>query len=106
VPDHEPARDYIHAMIGHRTRISEAERDILHQLLNTPAIRARFPSLTREELCNRRLVSRAGPADTAPEVASPEDRVAVSRTPPARLLLKSSAAERAGHGPRGEWPVI
>jgi hypothetical protein len=51
MPDHEPAREYIHAMIGHRTRISEAERDILHQLLNTPAVRARFPSLTREELC-------------------------------------------------------
>ena len=49
--DHEPARAHMHAMIGHRTRISEAERDILHQLLNTPAIRARFPSLTREELC-------------------------------------------------------
>ena len=51
MPDHEPAREYIHAMIGRRTRISEAERDILHQLLNTPAVRARFPSLTREELC-------------------------------------------------------
>jgi hypothetical protein len=49
--DHEPAREYIHAMIGHRAQISEAERDILHQLLNTPAVRARFPSLTREELC-------------------------------------------------------
>lgn len=51
MPDHEPARAYIHAMIGHRTRISEAERDILHHLLNTPVIRARFPSLTYEELC-------------------------------------------------------
>ena len=51
MPDHETAREYIHAMVGHRTRISEAERDILHQLLNTPAVRARFPSLTREELC-------------------------------------------------------
>jgi hypothetical protein len=51
MPDHETARAYIHALIGHRTRISEAERDILHQLLNTPAVRARFPSLTREELC-------------------------------------------------------
>jgi len=51
MPDHEPAREYIHAMIGHRTRISEAERDVLHKLLNTPAVRARFPSLTREELC-------------------------------------------------------
>ena len=51
MPDHEPAREYVHAMIGHRTRISEAERDILHQLLNTPAVRARFPSLTSEELC-------------------------------------------------------
>ncbi len=51
MPDHETARAYIHAMIGHRTGISEAERDILHQLLNTPAVRARFPSLTREELC-------------------------------------------------------
>jgi hypothetical protein len=51
MPDHEPAREYIHAMIGHRTRISETERDILHQLLNTPAVRARVPSLTREELC-------------------------------------------------------
>ena len=51
MPDHEPAREYIHAMIGHRTRISEAERDILHQLLNTPVVPARFPSLTREELC-------------------------------------------------------
>jgi hypothetical protein len=50
MPDHETAREYIHAMIGHRTRISEAERDILHQLLNTPAVRCRFPSLTREEL--------------------------------------------------------
>jgi hypothetical protein len=51
MPDHEPAREYIHAMIGHRTRISAAERDALHQLLNMPAVRARFPSLTREELC-------------------------------------------------------
>ena len=50
MPDQEQAREYIHAMIGHRTRISEAERDILHQLLNTAAIRARFPSLTHEEL--------------------------------------------------------
>ena len=38
-------------MIGYRTRISEAERDVLHKLRNTPAVRARFPSLTREELC-------------------------------------------------------
>jgi hypothetical protein len=51
MPDHETPRGYIHAMIGHRTRISEAERDILHQLLNTPAIRSRFCSLTHEELC-------------------------------------------------------
>ena len=51
MPDHEQAREYIHAMIGHRTEISEAERDILHQLLDTPAVRARFPSLTHEELC-------------------------------------------------------
>ena len=51
MPDQEQAREYIHAMIGHRTRISEAERDILHQLLNTAAIRARFPSLTHKELC-------------------------------------------------------
>ena len=51
MPDHEPAREYIHAMIGHRTRISEAERDALRQLLTTPAVRARFPSLTREQLC-------------------------------------------------------
>jgi hypothetical protein len=51
MPDHEPARDYIHAMVGHRTRISEDERAVLHQLLNTPAVRARFPSLTHEELC-------------------------------------------------------
>jgi hypothetical protein len=49
--DHEQAREYIHAMIGDRTRISDAGRDALHQLLNTPAVRARFPSLTREELC-------------------------------------------------------
>ena len=49
--DHEPAREYIHSMIGHRTRITEAERDVLHQLLNTPTVRARFPSLTHEELC-------------------------------------------------------
>jgi hypothetical protein len=42
---------WVDAAIGHRTRISDAERDILHQLLNTPAVRARFPSLTREELC-------------------------------------------------------
>ena len=51
MPDHEQAREYIHAMIGHRTRISEAERDALHQLLNTAAVRGRFPSLTHEELC-------------------------------------------------------
>jgi hypothetical protein len=51
MPNHEPAREYIHAMISNRTRISEAERDILYQLLNTPAVRARFPSLTHEELC-------------------------------------------------------
>jgi hypothetical protein len=51
MPDQEQAREYIHAMIGHRTRISEAERDILHQLLNTPVVPARFPSLTHEVLC-------------------------------------------------------
>ena len=51
MPDHDQAREYIHAMIGHRTRISDAERDILHQLLNTPAVRARFPLHTHEELC-------------------------------------------------------
>ena len=51
MPDQEPAREDIHAMNGRRTRISDAERDVLHQLLNTPAVRARFPSLTREELC-------------------------------------------------------
>jgi hypothetical protein len=50
MPDHDQAREYIHAMIGHRTRISEAERDILHKLLDTPAVRARFPTLTREDL--------------------------------------------------------
>jgi hypothetical protein len=50
VPDHEQAREYIHAMIGHRTSISEAERHILHKLLDTPAVRAQFPSLIREEL--------------------------------------------------------
>ena len=49
--DHEQARAYMHAKFGHRARISEAERDVLHQLLNTPAVRARFPSLTHEELC-------------------------------------------------------
>ena len=51
MPDHEQAREYIQAMIGHRTRISEAERDVLQKLLDTPAVRARFPSLTHEELC-------------------------------------------------------
>jgi len=51
MPDHEPAREYIHATIGHRARISEAERDALHQLFTTPAVRARLPSLAREELC-------------------------------------------------------
>ena len=48
--DHETARAYIHAMIGHRTQIREAERDVLHTLLDTPAVRARSPSLTHEEL--------------------------------------------------------
>jgi hypothetical protein len=28
VPDHEEARDYIHAMIGRRPGISEAERHV------------------------------------------------------------------------------
>jgi hypothetical protein len=51
MPDHEQAREHIHAMIGHRTSISEAERDILHKLIDTPAVRARFPSLTHEGLC-------------------------------------------------------
>ena len=51
MPDHETARAYIHAMIGRRTRISEAERDILFQLVNTPAVRGRFSLLTHEELC-------------------------------------------------------
>ena len=51
MPDHEQAREYIHAMIGHRTRISEAEREILHKLLDTPTVRARFPALTHEDLC-------------------------------------------------------
>jgi hypothetical protein len=49
--EHDQARDYIHAMIGRRTRISETERDVLHQLLDTPRVRARFPSLTLAELC-------------------------------------------------------
>jgi hypothetical protein len=63
MPDHDQAREYIHAMIGHRTRISEAERDVLQKLLNTPAVRARFPSLTPEELCAiaDSLVERALP---------------------------------------------
>ena len=51
MPDQEPVRAYIHAMIGHRTGISQAERDVLHKLLDTPAVRARFPSLSRVELC-------------------------------------------------------
>jgi hypothetical protein len=51
MPEHERAREHIHALIGRRTRISEAERDVLHKLLDTPAVRARFPSLSREELC-------------------------------------------------------
>ena len=51
MPDHNQAREYIHAMIGHRTGISQAERDVLHKLLDTPAVRARFPSLSRVELC-------------------------------------------------------
>jgi hypothetical protein len=51
MPDHEQAREYIHAMIGRRTSINEAERDILHKLLDTPAVRARFPTFSREELC-------------------------------------------------------
>ena len=51
MPDREPARAYIHAMIGHRTRISEAERDVLHKLLDTPSVRARLPSLSHEEFC-------------------------------------------------------
>ena len=51
MPGHEPAREYIHAMLGQRTRVSEAERDALHQILTTPAVRARLPSLTREEFC-------------------------------------------------------
>jgi hypothetical protein len=38
-------------MIGRWTRISQAERDILHKLLDTPAVRGRFPSLSHEELC-------------------------------------------------------
>src|SRR5262249_35072711 len=58
----------------------------------------------RGALRDRRLARRAGPGDTAPEVSSPEDLVAVSRTPPARLRLKSSAAEAVGRDPRGEWP--
>jgi hypothetical protein len=51
MPDHEQAREYIHAMIGRRTSIREAERDFLHKHLDTPAVRARFPALSREELC-------------------------------------------------------
>jgi hypothetical protein len=51
MPEHEQAREYIHAMIGHRTHTSETELNVLHKLLDTPAVRARFPSLTREELC-------------------------------------------------------
>jgi hypothetical protein len=51
MPDHEQARKYIHAMIGHRTRISEVERDILHKLLDTPAVRTRFPALAHGDLC-------------------------------------------------------
>jgi hypothetical protein len=49
--DTDQAREYIHAMIGHRARISEAEREILHKLLDTPRVRARFSSLTLAELC-------------------------------------------------------
>jgi len=49
--DHERVREYIHGMIGHRTRISEAEREILYKLLDTPSVHARFPALTLEDLC-------------------------------------------------------
>ena len=63
MPDHNQPREYIHAMIGHRTGISQAERDVLHKLLDTPAVRARFPSLSRVELCAiaDSLVERALP---------------------------------------------
>jgi hypothetical protein len=44
------ARLYIAEMIGNRKELSPAERDILRQLLNTPAIRSRFPSLSVDDL--------------------------------------------------------
>jgi hypothetical protein len=52
MPEHEQARAYIRAMIGHRTGVSEAVRDILHKLLDTLSVRARFPSHTHEVLCD------------------------------------------------------
>jgi hypothetical protein len=45
------ARACIAEIIGNRRELSPAERDILRQLLNTPAVRNRFPSLSVDDLC-------------------------------------------------------
>lgn len=47
---HEEATDYIAAMCGRRRNLTPNERDILYQLLDTPTVRARFPTLSHEEL--------------------------------------------------------
>lgn len=49
--EHEQACEYISEMLGRRTRFTAGERDILRQLLATPTVQARFPTLTVDELC-------------------------------------------------------
>jgi len=49
--EHEQAREYIAEMLGRRTRFTAGERHILRQLLATPTVKARFPTLTVDELC-------------------------------------------------------
>jgi hypothetical protein len=56
------ARTYIAEMIGNRKKLSAAERDVLRQLLSTPTVRNRFPSLSVDDLCGiaDALVAQAG----------------------------------------------
>ena len=49
--EHEQARTYIGEMLGRRASLTTSERDILRQLLATPTVKARFPTLSVDELC-------------------------------------------------------
>lgn len=79
----EEAADYIAAMCSRRRNLSPNERDILHQLLDTPAIRSRFATFTLEEL------EAIADEVTAPPVEP--SRPSGTRGAPTRLTRRSRA---------------